>query len=80
MINEVLQSIGDKNVEPEELIRIKHEEFEAIEHMAVPVRGAKEFVLWANTRYRIALATSATSRNRRAALPCLVWKTALISS
>jgi beta-phosphoglucomutase-like phosphatase (HAD superfamily) len=35
MIIEVLQSIGDKNLEPKELIRIKHEEFEAIEHMAV---------------------------------------------
>jgi beta-phosphoglucomutase len=71
MIIEVLQSIGDKNLEPKELIRIKHEEFEAIEHMAVPVRGAKEFVLWAHTRYRIALATSATPRNRRAALSLL---------
>ena len=71
MIIEVVQSIGEKNLEPEELIRIKHEEFEAIEHMAVPVRGAKEFVLWAGTIYRIALATSATPRNRRAAL-CLL--------
>jgi HAD superfamily hydrolase (TIGR01509 family) len=71
MMIEVVRSIGDKNLEPEELIHIKHEEFEAIEHMVVPVRGAKEFVLWARTRYRIALATSATPRNRRAALSLL---------
>jgi HAD superfamily hydrolase (TIGR01509 family) len=71
MIIEVLQSIGDRNIEPEELIRIKHEEFEAIEHMAAPVIGAREFVLWAHARYRIALATSATPRNRRAALSLL---------
>lgn len=69
MMIEVVQSIGDKNLDPEE--RIKHEEFEAIEDTVVPVRGAKEFVLWARTRYRIALATSATPRNRRAALSLL---------
>jgi hypothetical protein len=82
MMIEVVRSIGDKNLEPEELIRIKHEEFQAIdiEHMVVPVRGAKEFVLWVRTRYRIALATSATPGNLRAASPCSVWKTALISS
>ena len=71
MMIEVVRSIGDKNLEPEELIRIKHEEFEAIEHMVVPVRGATEFILWARTRYRIALATSATPRNRRATLSLL---------
>jgi HAD superfamily hydrolase (TIGR01509 family) len=75
MMNEVVQSIGDKNLEAEELVRIKHEEFEAIEHMAVPVGGAKEFVMWARTRYRIALATSATPRNRRAALSLLGLET-----
>ena len=31
MMNEVVQSIGDKNLEAEELVRIKHEEFEALE-------------------------------------------------
>jgi beta-phosphoglucomutase-like phosphatase (HAD superfamily) len=71
---EVVRSIGDKNLEREELIRIKHEEFEAVEHMVVPVRGAKEFVLWARTRYRIALATSVTPCNRRAALSLLGLK------
>jgi beta-phosphoglucomutase len=75
MMNEVVQSIGDKNLEAEELVRIKHEEFEALEHMAVPVGGAKEFVMWARTRYRIALATSATPRNRRAALSLLGLET-----
>jgi len=31
MMIEVVRSIGDKNLEPEELIRIKHEEFQAID-------------------------------------------------
>jgi|SRR5580700_7787739 beta-phosphoglucomutase len=71
MMNEVVRSLGENKLDAEELIRIKHEEFEAIERMVVPVRGAREFVLWARTKYRIALATSATPRNRGAALALL---------
>jgi beta-phosphoglucomutase len=70
-MNEVVRSLSDKNLDPEEMLRIKHHEFEAIEHTVMPVSGAKEFVLWARTKYRIALATSATPRNRRAALSLL---------
>jgi beta-phosphoglucomutase len=71
MMNEIVRSVSNKNLDPKELVRIKHEEFEAIEHLAVPISGAKEFVLWAHGRYPIALATSATPRNRRAALSLL---------
>ena len=46
-----------------ELLRLKNMHYEALEHMAVPVPGAVEFVRWAKGRYRIALATMATPRN-----------------
>jgi beta-phosphoglucomutase len=36
-----------------------------------PVDGALEFVRWAATRYKLALATSATARNREATLKFL---------
>jgi beta-phosphoglucomutase len=42
-----------------------------LEHLAVPIEGAVEFVNWAKTQFRIALATSATPRNRQAALRIL---------
>jgi HAD superfamily hydrolase (TIGR01509 family) len=51
-----------------ELSRLKREFYESIEHEQQAVPGAVEFVMWAKSRYRIALATSATPRNRRAAL------------
>jgi beta-phosphoglucomutase len=51
-----------------ELSRLKREFYESIEHEQQAVPGAVEFVGWAKSRYRIALATSATPRNRGAAL------------
>jgi HAD superfamily hydrolase (TIGR01509 family) len=51
-----------------ELSRLKREFYESIEHEQQAVPGAVEFVEWAKSRYRIALATSATPRNRKAAL------------
>jgi beta-phosphoglucomutase len=51
-----------------ELSRLKREFYESIEHEQAAVPGAVEFVMWAKSRYRIALATSATPRNRMAAL------------
>jgi HAD superfamily hydrolase (TIGR01509 family) len=71
MMNEVLASLSEVNLDPQELLRIKAEEFERLEHLAVPIEGAVEFVNWARTRFRIALATSATPRNRQAALHLL---------
>ena len=68
MMSEVVPSIPGLNVDVQEMLRLKHQEFEAVEHLALPIEGAKEFVSWAKTRFRIALATSATSRNRQAAL------------
>jgi len=55
----------------ETLLRRKHEMFESLEHALAAVPGAIDFVGWAKARYRIALATSATPRNRAAALDLL---------
>jgi HAD superfamily hydrolase (TIGR01509 family) len=71
MFNELVASLSDARLDAAELLRLKHAEFEACEHLALPIPGAKEFVNWAASRFRIALATSATPRNRRAALGLL---------
>ena len=71
MMKEVVRSIPGTNLDPDELLRIKHSEFEAIEQLAVPIEGAKNLVNWAKSRFQIALATSATPRNRQAALSVL---------
>jgi HAD superfamily hydrolase (TIGR01509 family) len=68
IIKEVVASLSDVNIDAQEVLRLKHLEFEAVEHLAVPIQGAKEFVNWAKSNFRIALATSATPRNRQAAL------------
>lgn len=52
-------------------LRLKHEIFEASEHELQPVPGAIDFLRWAKPRYRLALATSATPRNRAALLELL---------
>jgi|SRR5271156_2948537 len=52
-------------------LRLKHEIFEASERELRPVPGAIEFLRWAKPRYRLALATSATPRNRAALLELL---------
>jgi HAD superfamily hydrolase (TIGR01549 family) len=70
-INEVVASLPKIKIDAQELLRSKHSEFEALEHLAGPIQGAKEFVNWAKSNFRIALATSATPRNRQAALRLL---------
>ncbi len=69
MFHEVLagKSVG----EIAELLHRKHQFFEKIEHELQPIPGAADFVKWAAGRYRLALATSATPRNRAAALQSL---------
>lgn len=71
MIPEVLGDRGQSPDQIAELLHRKHQIFEQIEHEMKVVPGASAFVLWAKTRYRIALATSATARNREAALKLL---------
>jgi HAD superfamily hydrolase (TIGR01509 family) len=66
MFHEVLA--GRSVDEIAELLHRKHQWFEKIEHELQPIPGAVDFVKWAASRYRLALATSATPRNRAAAL------------
>jgi beta-phosphoglucomutase len=58
------------------LLRRKHQMFESLEHTMQAIPGAVDFVRWAKARYRIALATSATPRNRAAALDLLGFQSA----
>jgi beta-phosphoglucomutase len=70
MMPEVLKAYG-RAADAERVMLRKKEFYEAIEHQLQPVAGAAEFVHWAVTRFRLALATSATPRNRAAALRML---------
>ena len=68
------EMLGGRGLSPDqiaELLHRKHQIFEKIEHEMKAVSGAAEFVLWAKSRYRIALASSATARNRQAGLKLL---------
>ena len=69
MFHEVLS--GKSVDEIAEVLHRKHQWFEKIEHELEPIPGAADFVRWASPRYRLALATSATPRNRAAALMSL---------
>ena len=44
MIKGVVAFISETNIDAQELLRLKHLEFEAVEDLAVPIQGAKEFV------------------------------------
>ncbi len=67
MLPEILREHGGME-RLAELSRLKRDFYESIEHEQAAVPGAVDFVVWAKSRYRIALATSATPRNRKAAL------------
>jgi len=69
MFQEVLA--GRSVDEIAEILHRKHQFFEKIEHELQPIPGAADFVKWASGRYRLALATSATPRNRAVALQAL---------
>jgi beta-phosphoglucomutase len=68
------EMLGERGLSPDQIaerLHRKHEIFEKIEHEMKVVPGAAEFILWAKSRYRIALASSATARNREAGLKLL---------
>jgi len=71
MLPQIMSEQGRSPAEIAELLHRKHQVFEKLEHEMKTVPGAAEFVVWAKSRYRIALATSATARNREAALRLL---------
>lgn len=70
MMPEVL-ALHSPGTDAERVMQRKKDFYEQIEHQLQPVDGAAEFVRWASERYRLALATSATPRNRAAALKML---------
>jgi beta-phosphoglucomutase len=71
MIYEVAAAHGLSAQRSDEILESKHRIYESLEHTLHPVPGAIEFVRWAGSRYRLALATSATRRNRQATLKLL---------
>ena len=64
MMPEILTARGWPMERIQELARRKNEIFDEIKHELAAVPGAVEFVVWAASRYKIALATSATRRHR----------------
>ena len=70
MMPEILAARG-RIADSERVMQRKRDFYEQIEHELQPMAGAPEFVRWAATRFRLALATSATPRNRAAALRML---------
>jgi HAD superfamily hydrolase (TIGR01509 family) len=70
MMPEVLKALG-RAADAERIMQRKKEFYELIEHELQPIREAPEFVRWAASRFPLALATSATPRNRAAALRML---------
>ena len=69
-LREILEARGSAHMFPE-LMQRKRAFFRAIEHELQAVPGAVEFVRWARTRFRIALATSSTANNRELAFTVL---------
>lgn len=66
MLPEILLARGRSSEEIQRLSKRKRQIYEEIEHELQAVDGAVEFVRWAAARYKMALATSATARNREA--------------
>jgi HAD superfamily hydrolase (TIGR01509 family) len=66
MLPEILSAKGWSTDKIQELSRRKRQIYEEIEHELQAVDGAVDFVRRAASHYRIALATSATARNREA--------------
>ena len=64
MAEDVVRAAGGDEARVHEVLAYKHEVFRALEHTLAPVAGARDFLAWAEGRFRLALATSATPRNR----------------
>ena len=71
MINDLAAEHGLDAERSADILRAKHAIYESLEHTMQPIAGAVAFLRWACTRYRLALATSATPRNREATLETL---------
>jgi len=71
IMEEIAAQHGHNPEQARELLQLKHRLFEAKEHEMLPVPGAVDFLHWARPRFRLALATSATARNRAKILEIL---------
>ena len=71
MINDLAAEHGLDAERSAGILRAKHVIYESLEHELQPVDGALEFLRWAKPRFRLAVATSATARNREATLKML---------
>lgn len=71
MLPEILTPKGWSAEKIQEFSRRKRQFYEEIEHELQAVPGAVDFIRWAVTKYKLALATSATRRNREATLSLL---------
>lgn len=68
MINDLAAEHGLDAAQSAAIMQSKHAIYESLEHTMQPVPGAVDFLRWASTRYRMAVATSATPRNRAVTL------------
>jgi HAD superfamily hydrolase (TIGR01509 family) len=71
MITDVAKINGRSEDEIEAILAEKHRLYALGERDLKPVPGAIDFVNWASGRYRLAVATSATPRNRKCTLASL---------
>lgn len=71
MLPEILGARGWPAEKIDEFSRLKRRFYEEIEHELRAVPGAIDFVIWAAKRYKLALATSSTKRNREATFKVL---------
>jgi len=71
MITDVAKIHGRSNGEIEAILAEKDRLYALGQRDLRPVPGAIDFVYWAYGKYRLAVATSATSRNRKCALASL---------
>jgi len=71
MLPEILTPMGWSADKIAKFSRRKRQFYQEIEHELRAVPGAIDFVRWAATRYKLALATSSTRRNREATLKML---------
>jgi beta-phosphoglucomutase len=71
IVQEIVTQNGGTLEQAEEVLQLKHRLFEAREHEMQPIPGAVDFLHWARARFRLALATSATARNRAKILEIL---------
>jgi beta-phosphoglucomutase len=65
MIDDVASKFSLSAAQSAEILRQKNAFYETLESTLRPISGALDFVHWAHRHFRLALATSATSRNRQ---------------